>query len=248
MSESVKQLRLEPIQKRAAIQLLTTGHHLGAGSITFSLALGVFWNGRLEGVLTFGCPIVNNATLAFGLRQREVWELRKMWLSDRLPRMSEGRALSVAARLIRAKYPQIRMLITYCDGAEKAAAYIGSGWVRHSITRHIFAFRQKDGTEITMRNANRKGIRAELMQTAEPIRVERAKLVLCLDPSLKVRTKGKCGGSRENAATRFQRGEGGANPTPPLHSDRQRENRPPLLGGSASDALPMGVSTSKPST
>ena len=129
MSELKQSLRLDLIDKDRAIRLLEQGHRLGGGLKTFSFALGIFWRGNLEGAMTWGAPASNRAPLAYGLRQAEMLDLRRFWLSDVPPANAESRALSVACRLIGKQYPRLRLLTTYCDTEERAAAYRAAGWL-----------------------------------------------------------------------------------------------------------------------
>ena len=197
-----------------AIDLLDRAHHLGAGSISFTLALGVFWQGGLRGVLTYGCPIVNHAAHAFGLKQAEVFELRKMWLSDSLPKNSESRALGIATMLIRRHYPRIRLLLTYCEGAERASAYLAAGWKRYSTARHVSGYTMPDGTIISTRSANRHQSLKACQKAGKPIVVEKAKLVLPLDSTLQIQFP--CAVSFRGETPAFQAGERGSSPTTAL--------------------------------
>jgi hypothetical protein len=156
VSELKLSLRIEKITNPAAKRLLDRHHPLGAGQ-AFAFALGVFWQGRCEGVLTFGNPICNNAVKRFGLRQCDVLELRKLWMSDKPPKNSESRVLAIAARIIRKTYPQLQLLLTYCGGEEAAAAYKASGWIpleAHQYVREI----RVGSTWYSVRDANRKRI------------------------------------------------------------------------------------------
>ncbi len=162
------------------MQLLERYHPHGAGSVTFTFALGVFWNGKLKGVLTYGNPISNVAVHKYGIRQDESLELRKMWLANELPKNSESRALGIATMLIRKKYPRLKILITYCDSTNTATAYRGCGWIAQKAQRTLFAFKTKDEKEVTMRNANRMNLTTQLKKEAEKIYVERFKLILPL--------------------------------------------------------------------
>jgi hypothetical protein len=237
-------LRLAPIQKQMAIDLLDRAHHLGAGSISFSLALGVFWQEVLRGVLTFGCPIVNHACHAFGLKQAEVFELRKMWLSDSLPKNSESRALAVAAMLIRKHYPKIRLLLTYCDGAERASAYLAAGWRRFSVARHVMGYTMPDGTIISTRTANRRQSLKACQRMGKPIVVEKAKLVLPLDSTLKIQFP--CAGSVRGDTPAIQAGEGGSSPTPALQL--QRSAAAPDKAGTGAPGASAGRNRMAPGT
>jgi hypothetical protein len=154
LSELKQSLRLEKIANAAAAALLDAKHPLGRGA-PFTFALGIFYDGQCEGVLTFGNPISNNAVKRYGLRQCEALELRKLWISDRPPKNSESRILAVAARIIRGRYPQIRLLLTYCDGEEKASAYKASGWIPQEAYRYVREIKV-DGHWLSMRDALRK--------------------------------------------------------------------------------------------
>lgn len=156
MSESAKSLRVERIKSEAAREYLDCHHPLGAGG-SFTFALGVFLRGRLCGVMTIGGPICNTAGRAIGLRQHELFELRKMHLLDACPRNSESRALAVLALLIRKHYPGIKAIITYCDSEEKAVAYKASGWKQGKTQRYVRDVKV-NGRWLTVRNANRLGI------------------------------------------------------------------------------------------
>ncbi len=156
MNESAKSLRLERIKAEAARDYLDRRHPLGAGA-NFSVGLGVFLDGRLEGVLTLGGPTSNLAGRALGLEQHELLEVRKMHLTDRCPRNSESRALAIMARLVRRHYPGLKALITYCDTAETASAYRAAGWREGKSHRYVREVKVA-GRWFSVRNANRKGI------------------------------------------------------------------------------------------
>ena len=196
-------------------------HPLGAGLKSASLCFGVFWEGRCEGVLTFGNPIVNNAAKCFGYEQHDVLELRKMWLSDKLPRNSESRAMSVCGRLIRQHYPAIKMLITYCDAEEKAAAYRGSGWIGMQSSRSMREV-LVGGQWLTLRAANRKGITNQRTDCKFESRRKWA-LPLCEAAAQKLRTF--CAGSTSAVRSPFQAGGGGSTPTPALATGKITSKR-----------------------
>lgn len=159
--------------------MLEKHHPLGAGQ-NFTFALGVFWEGRCEGVLTFGNPISNLAVHRYGLKQCESLELRKMWCSDVLPANSESRTLAIAARLIRQHYPQIKILLTYCDGEERAAAYRASGWIPQDASTYVREILYH-GKWYSVREANRRGITKLASETKTETR---RKFVLPLDASV----------------------------------------------------------------
>lgn len=159
--------------------MLSAHHPLGAGH-AFSLALGVYWNGRLEGVLTFGNPIANNAGQRYGLRQAELLELRKMWLSDKPDKNAESRTLAVAALLIRKHYPRYKMLITYCSTAERAASYRGAGWIEQKSYNYLREVKI-GGRWVSIREVNRRGGLKRLGIKPEGKYESRVKFVLPLN-------------------------------------------------------------------
>lgn len=215
---------MEPIATKSAARILDAKHPLGSGHAP-SLALGVFWNGKCEGVMTFGAPIANNAVHRYRLRQDEVLELRKMWVSDVPPPMSESRALGVAARLLRKRYPHLKLLLTYCEGDETAAAYKGAGWLPQQSQRYLREVVLPGGRRLSVRDLNRKGGPGVCPPGTEKVFVHRRKWVLPLTPEV--------ASVVQSASTPpDQGGDGGANPT------RTLSTTPP-----AGPALPAGPTT-----
>lgn len=151
-----------------AVKYLNRHHPLGAGH-QFAFAIGVLFNGKWCGVLTFGNPITNNAARFIGLKQWQILELRKMHVTDLIPKMGESRILSVAARLIFKRYPQIEALITYCDESEQAAAYKGAGWQAGAVYRYVREVRVDDQW-LSVRDANRKGLTKIAVETKHAAR------------------------------------------------------------------------------
>lgn len=215
MSALKSSLRLTPIERGIARRLLDAQHPLGAG-LAFSLALGVLWDGALAGVLTWGGPVANVAGQAYGLRQDEVFELRKFWLADALPKNAESRALAVGARLVAARYPRFRLLITYCDEEERAAAYRAAGWWPQDVQRYLRDV-QVDGRWFTVRDLNRRGGVAHWKPRITATRtVGRRKWAYPLDAAMAQRL----------ARRADQRGDGGSTPTSRLQSRGDSASRP----------------------
>ena len=179
MSELKRLLRIAPIKNSDAKKLLDRHHPLGSGH-AFLFALGIFWAEKCEGVMTFGPPISNLAVVALDLRQCDVLELRKLWVSDVPEKNTESRALAIAARIIRKRYPRLKLLLTYCDGEEKATAYRAAGWMPQKKNRYISEY-LVDGRWLSARDANRKRVTKRAAQTKT---VTRIKYVLPLDASV----------------------------------------------------------------
>lgn len=181
MSEfSKSSLKLAIVASDVASRYLDRHHPLGSGH-GFSFAIGVWFNGLLSGVMTFGNPISNLAVHRYKISQRECLELRKMHVLDVLPKNSESRCLAIAAKLVFRQYPRIKLLLTYCDESEGATAYKASGWIAceaHRYVRDVLI----DGRWLTVRNANRLGVTKKATET----RMEsRRKWILPRDESVR---------------------------------------------------------------
>lgn len=170
----------------------------------------MFWADRCEGVLTFGNPIASGAVYRYGLRQDESLELRKMWLSDVPPPNAESRCLAVAAMLIAKQYPRIRLLLTYCEGDEKAAAYRGAGWIPQAAHRYLRELVLSSGKVLSARDFNRKGGKRAFGENCEERYVYRRKWVYLLDKTLAAVV--------QSSTPANQAGDGGSHPTRPLLS------------------------------
>lgn len=179
MSELKHSLRLALIDNQDARRLLIARHPLGVG-LAFSFALGVFWEQKLEGVLTWGRPGVNTAVHAYALRASDALELRKMWNSDEIPSNGESRILGIATRMIRKQYPALKLLLTYCGSDESATAYRAAGWIpqtAHSYLREVCV----QGKGMSLREINRRGGAKIIPVEAERYYVSRRKWVYPLD-------------------------------------------------------------------
>jgi hypothetical protein len=226
LSAFATSLRLAPIDRRAARAYLDARHPLGAGA-PFSLALGVFWEGRLEGVMTWGAPVVNNAGYRYGLRPTEMLELRKFLLSDVPPPHSESRCLAVAARLLRRRYPGVRLLLTYCESDEAATAYRAAGWLPQTAYTYVREG-YVDGKLISLRHINSLGGIARLRAAGRLTglkMVSRRKWILPLDPALAARLTdpSSAGVAQRSARAASSREAEGSTPIHPLHPDRHVE-------------------------
>ena len=182
MSAVKECLRVAKISNADASRYLEKNHPLGAGNHAVKFALGIFWNGRFEGVMTWGIPVSSSAVLIYNIRLCDCLELRKMFVSDVPPKNSESRALGVAVRMIRKTYPQLKALITYCDSEEAASSYRGIGWIPQESHCYINEIKH-GGKWYTVRDANRHGFantNAEETKSAN-----RMKYILPLDEAVR---------------------------------------------------------------
>ena len=134
---SAKDIIVKPITAQAANALVKRVHYSGKVVNNSTLHFGAYLNDRLEGAMSFGSPMVKKNVLP--LVKDTAWngmlELNRMAFSEKLPRNSESRALSVAFRLIKKHYPHIEWVLSFSDGCQcgDGTIYRASGFVLTQI-------------------------------------------------------------------------------------------------------------------
>jgi hypothetical protein len=151
MSEATaKDLRVAPIKAADANALVQRVHYSGKVVPNSQLHLGVFLGGRIEGVMQFGPSMDKRKTL--GLVRGTEWngflELNRMAFSERLPRNSESRAISIAMRIIRKAYPHIEWVISFADGTQcgDGTIYRASGFLLTGVRKNTTIVVRPDGS------------------------------------------------------------------------------------------------------
>ncbi len=83
------------IDRSLANELIRRHHYSRKVVVTSVLHLGIFGDGKLQGVLQFGFAmnVMSMAKIVAGTKVDEYLELNRMWLCDSLPRNSESRPL-----------------------------------------------------------------------------------------------------------------------------------------------------------
>ena len=158
---SAKDIVVKPITSQAANALVKRVHYSGKVVPNSTLHFGVYLNDRLEGAMSFGSPMVKKNVLP--LVKDTAWngmlELNRMAFSEKLPRNSESRALSVAFRLIKKHYPHIEWVLSFSDGCQcgDGTIYRASGFVLTDIKKNTGIWKLASG-EITTRMAQTKGL------------------------------------------------------------------------------------------
>lgn len=148
-----KRIRVEPIDRRAADEAVKRWHYSGRTYSKSRLHLGVFMDGVLLGAMQFGPPLQTSHLV--GLVEGTPWngfvELNRMAFSDRLPRNSESRALSISMRLLRAHAPHVRWVVSFADGTQcgDGAIYRATGFVLTGIKRNTSLWRTPQGRVVS---------------------------------------------------------------------------------------------------
>lgn len=130
---SAKELIVKVIPSKVAVPFVKTHHYSGKVVNNSNLHFGVFYEGRLHGVMSFGPSLDKSKIqgLVEGTGWNEFIELNRMAFDDVLPRNSESRAIAIAMKLIRKNAPQIKWVISFADGCQcgDGTIYRASGFI-----------------------------------------------------------------------------------------------------------------------
>ena len=144
-----KDIVIKPISAAAANALVKRVHYSGKVAAISQLHFGAFLNGKLEGAMQFGPPIDRRKLLPLvsGTKFNDFLELNRMAFSDVLPKNSESRALSIALKIIRKRYPHIEWIVSFADGTQcgDGAIYRASGFYLTAIRKNSTIVRLASG-------------------------------------------------------------------------------------------------------
>lgn len=149
----VKDLQLRVIPPNVANPFVRRVHYSGKVATTSTLHFGVFQDGALHGVMSFGNPMAKRTVI--GLVEGTPWngmlELNRMAFDAKLPRNSESRCLSVAMKLIRRNAPHVKWILSFADATEcgDGTIYRAAGFILTGIKKNASTARLPDGTSIT---------------------------------------------------------------------------------------------------
>ena len=130
---SAKDIIVKVIPSKVAVPFVKAHHYSGKVVNNSNLHFGVFYEGRLHGVMSFGPSLDKSKIqgLVDGTGWNEFIKLNRMAFDDVLPRNSESRAISIAMKLIRKNAPQIKWVVSFADGCQcgDGTIYRASGFV-----------------------------------------------------------------------------------------------------------------------
>lgn len=146
---SAKDIILKPITAQVAIPFVKRVHYSGKVVNNSNLHIGVYWNGKLEGVMSFGSSLDKRKLIGLveGTQWNEFIELNRMAFTDVLPRNSESRALGVAMKLLRKHAPHLKWVVSFADATQcgDGTIYRASGFVLTSIKKNDQIWAMPDG-------------------------------------------------------------------------------------------------------
>jgi len=147
-----KDIVVKVIPSSIANPFIKRHHYSGKVVQNSSLHFGVFLDGDLHGVMSYGPSLDKSKIqgLVRGTGLNEFLELNRMAFDDYLPRNSESRAISMSIKLIRKNAPQIKWIISFADGCScgDGTIYRASGFVLTQIKENFNLCQMPSGEKV----------------------------------------------------------------------------------------------------
>ena len=144
-----KQITLKVIPPSIANPFVRKMHYSGKIMNNSNLHFGVFYEGKLHGVMSFGPSLDKSKLIGLvkGTKWSEFIELNRMAFDDVLPRNSESRALSIAIKLIKKHAPHIKWIVSFADATMcgDGTIYRAAGFVLTMIKENEGILQLPDG-------------------------------------------------------------------------------------------------------
>ena len=147
-----KELVMRVIPSSVANPFIRAHHYSGKVVNNSKLHFGVFLDGSLHGVMSYGPSLDKSKIIGLveGTGWNEFLELNRMAFDSVLPRNSESRAISMSIKLIRKYAPQVKWIISFADACScgDGAIYRASNFVLTGIKENLNLAELPDGTRI----------------------------------------------------------------------------------------------------
>ncbi|MEY3788841.1 MAG: hypothetical protein RLZ75_3049 [Pseudomonadota bacterium] len=236
---TAKDIVIKVIDSASSRLVVQKYHYSGKCTQNSQIHFGVFLNDKLEGALQFG-PSTDKRKMAgnLGVGFNDFLELNRMALSDNCPKNSESRALGICLRMLRKKYPHLKLVISFADACQcgDGTIYKASGFKLHSFKKNTTLRLMPDGSVVadkTFNNTINRIIKGVHLRDTKPIVGFQMKYLFFFDKELEKKFKfvdfdkipegvkmykGIKRSELENKVPSFHDGESGATPTTALHS------------------------------
>ena len=128
-----KEIVMRVIPTKVATPFMKAHHYSGKVVNNSTLHFGVFLDGNLHGVMSYG-PSLDKSKI-IGLVKDTGWneflELNRMAFDSVLPRNSESRAISLSIRLLKKYAPHVKWIVSFADACScgDGAIYRASNFV-----------------------------------------------------------------------------------------------------------------------
>lgn len=158
-----KEIIVKVIPAKIANEFVKKHHYSGKVVPNSTLHFGCFLDGKLHGVMSYGCSMQKSSII--GLVQPCLWnemlELNRMAFDEYLPKYSESRCISISIKLIKKNAPHIKWIISYADGCQcgDGTIYRASGFQLTGIKQNTTMLLMPNGqimADKTLNNSNYK--------------------------------------------------------------------------------------------
>ena len=136
-----KDITMKVIPGSVANPFIRAHHYSGKVVNNSKLHFGVFLDGQLHGVMSYGPSLDKSKIIGLveGTGWNEFLELNRMAFDSVLPRNSESRAISMSIKLLRKYAPQIKWIISFADACScgDGTIYRASNFVLTGIKENL---------------------------------------------------------------------------------------------------------------
>lgn len=112
--------------------LVATESHYAHRAVSVSWAFGAFYENVLFGIISFGKPASQNVCLGVCGKENSnrVYELNRLWMSDKCPKNSESRFIGWSLRQLKKIKPDL-ILVSYADTKQghDGSVYRATNWI-----------------------------------------------------------------------------------------------------------------------
>lgn len=143
-----KEITVKVIPSDIANKFVEKYHYSGKVVNNSKLHFGAFLDGKLHGVLSYGCSMDKKRTILVvkDTRWDGYLELNRMAFDEYLPKNSESRCIGITIRMIKKQAPQIKWILSYADGCQcgDGTIYRASGFCLVGIKKNNSLLKYKN--------------------------------------------------------------------------------------------------------
>lgn len=147
-----KDIVMKVIPGKVATPFMREHHYSGTVVNNSILHFGVFLDGRLHGVMSYGPSLDKSKIIGLveGTGWNEFLELNRMAFDSVLPRNSESRAISMSLKLIKKHAPQVKWVVSFADATScgDGTIYRASNFLLTGIKENLNLCVLPDGTRV----------------------------------------------------------------------------------------------------
>lgn len=155
-----KEITIKVIPASVANPFVKAHHYSGKIVPNSQLHFGAFLDGRLHGVLSYGCSMDKRKTMALveGTGWNEFLELNRMAFDDYLPRNSESYCIGATLRMIKKQAPHIKWVISFADATQcgDGTIYRASNFVLTGIKKNTQIIELESGKRVAKKTLDNK--------------------------------------------------------------------------------------------